>query len=132
VGLLVGRVWKSLKVTDSMRERATRVAGHHQNLRIWCAHPSDILVFKSITDRKADEDDIDTIVAAGGADWDTILAEMRRQRNTGGRIWSATFYQALERLSGTVTVPILDEVRRMAEEDLERRASERAGKGGPS
>jgi hypothetical protein len=114
-----------------MMKRSKRVVEDLDRLRIMCCSPEDIFVFKSITDRPADRDDMETIFA-GGIEWETVLGEMEWQRSNADRLWSPMFYQSMLEFAGNqpARVPILGDLQKMAESDLELKFGHRLTKPG--
>lgn len=101
-----------------MIDRAERIEPDLDRLRIFRVHPVDIFIFKSITDRPADRDDMDAIFATG-LDWDTVLDEMRWQSANSERAWTGVFAQSMKELSEAGRdVPILDELEELADREV--------------
>lgn len=67
----------TLYFSDTMRERAERLDTYH-NLTVELASPEDIFLFKSVTPRATDRDDMNTLLQTG-LDTDTILDEIHVQ-----------------------------------------------------
>lgn len=125
--LYVGKVCGCLTLSPGMRQRAQPVEATLQRLRMRACSAEDIFVFKSITEREADLDDLD-LLATRGLDWDTIQAEMEWQRSNSDRTWTVLFHSRLQDLADRgFTVPILPRLRDLAEEDLERTHGHKAG-----
>lgn len=118
--LYVGKVCGCLPLSPGMRQRATLVEPSLKRLRIHACSAEDIFVFKSITEREADLDDLD-LLATRGVDWKTIQAEMEWQGEHGDRTWTVIFHDRLQELADRgYTIPILPRLRQLAEDDLER------------
>ena len=82
--------------------------------------PEDIFVFKSITDRPADEDDVE-LIHAQGVDWQAILMEMRWQSEHSATLWSPIFAQSMQIFADAGrTVSILRELVDLANRDADR------------
>jgi len=119
--LYVGKVCGCLSLSPGMRNRATLVEPALTRLRIHACSPSDIFVFKSITEREADLDDLDLLASHGLVDWAAVLEEMEWQRQNSDTVWTVRFLERLEALEERgFTVPITKQVHALAEEDLER------------
>lgn len=118
--LYVGKVCGCLTLSPGMIKRATLVEPSLHRLRIHACSPEDIFVFKSITEREADLDDLD-LLATRGLDWKIIQTEMEWQRENSDRTWTVLFHDRLQELADRgFTIPILSKIRELAEEDLER------------
>lgn len=118
--LYVKKVCGCLQLSPGMRERATLIEPGLKRLRIHACGAEDIFVFKSITERDADLDDLE-LLAARGVDWNAILAEMEWQRTNSDTVWTIRFLDRLEELRARgIVIPIIAGLRTMAEEDLER------------
>lgn len=113
----VRTVCRRLQLSPGMIARATREEPELQNLRIQRLAPSDIFIFKSITERAADKDDMDVIFASG-LDWTVVMDEMRWQSQNSDVAWAVAFYQSLEGFAkeGNV-VPILRELEALADQE---------------
>lgn len=118
--LYVRQVCGCLTLSPGMRSRATALEPDLARLRIKACSPEDIFVFKSITDREADRDDMATIIP--GIKWDVVLDEMEWQRANSETVWTSLFYGRLAELEDQgFRVPILSRLEEMATEDLEKR-----------
>lgn len=116
--IYVRTVCNALQLSPGMVERADRIEEGLERLRIFRVHPADIFIFKSITDRPADRDDMDAIFAAG-LDWDTVLDEMRWQSTNSERAWTGVFAQSMREFSEAGRdVPILEELEEIAEREV--------------
>ncbi len=116
--LYVGQVCRKLSLSPGMVERATREEPQLEKLRLHRLAPSDIFIFKSITEREADRDDMDAIYARG-LPWDIVLSEMEWQSAHSEVAWSAAFHGALETIAERGDpVPILDELEALADREV--------------
>lgn len=113
----VRTVCRRLQLSPGMISRAAREERELPNFRIHRLAPSDIFIFKSITERAADKDDMDVIFAQG-LEWNAVLEEMRWQSQNSDVAWAVAFFQALEEFAraGNV-VPILRELEALADEE---------------
>jgi hypothetical protein len=103
-----------------MTQRSSAIDLSLETLDLRRVDPADVFIFKSITDREADREDMEDIFARG-LDWETVLKEMRWQTANSERAWSAAFHRALKDFSEDgFAVPILDEVSDLAELDVVR------------
>ncbi len=82
------KVCGCLEYTQEMRERAKAIQ-YDENLKIYVSSIEDIFLFKAITDREADLDDMATLALAQ-IDWNSIEQEARNQKNAWmwiGKLW---------------------------------------------
>ena len=75
--IFVETVCRKLRITDGMVSRSTR-HGIYGKLRLNLVSPEDIFLFKSVTERAGDLDDM-ALLAERGLDWDVILSECVHQ-----------------------------------------------------
>ncbi len=113
----VRTVCRRLQLSPGMISRATREERELPNLRIQRLAPSDIFIFKSITERTADKDDMDVIFAQG-LEWDAVLDEMRWQSQNSDVAWAVAFFQSLEEFARVGNaVPILRDLETLADQE---------------
>ena len=74
------QVCNALEFTETMKARATHLTDL-QLLHVHLAAPEDIVLFKGITERLTDLEDI-RILAEAGVDWATVEEECLTQRNS--------------------------------------------------
>lgn len=115
----VRRVCRKLLLSPGMIARAVREEPALQRLRVHRVAPSDVFIFKSITERIGDKEDMDAIFARAPLPWDAVLDEMRWQCAHSEVAWSVAFLDALEQFvaEGSV-VPILEDLRELAEREV--------------
>ena len=65
-----------------------------RKLKIQIASKEDIFLFKGITEREADLDDM-RLLAESGLDWKTIKQECQNQTTLSGVLWESALYQNL-------------------------------------
>lgn len=75
------QVCRALEISEAMKSRA-RLYRSFGNLHVYLMSPEDIFLFKGITEREADLDDM-RILAETRLDWKTIEEECLSQRNVG-------------------------------------------------
>lgn len=92
--IFVGSVCGGLTLTDGMRDRAKEVYSKG-NLKIYAISPEDIFIFKSITNRVDDLEDM-AIITRRGLNWDIIEKELKSQPNFWK--WIPHYYESLEEL----------------------------------
>lgn len=106
-------VCRKLAFSPSMQRRSTEeVTFGSLTLRLTSAE--DIFLFKGVTDRPDDLDDM-SVLAASGLDWDTMKEECLSQES--GRNWASHLVRKLEDLEDKydVVAPITAELREWAE-----------------
>lgn len=112
------KVCRKLELSPGMVARAVREEPGFERLLIQRVAPSDIFIFKSITERPDDKFDMDQIYARG-LDWGVVLEEMRWQCARSDVAWSVAFLDTMEELAGEdKVVPILDALRELAEREV--------------
>jgi hypothetical protein len=117
VDLFVRQVCNALLLSPGIIERATPEPGFG-NLRLHRVASSDILIFKSITERKADEGDIEALLAAG-VDWTAVLDEVRWQVRYSERAWSRLLFERMEEFSERGHGrPVLGELETLVDRDV--------------
>jgi hypothetical protein len=92
--VFVRRVCNVVVLTDGMRKRAAEYPLPGL-LRLRVVMPEDLFIFKSVTSRMDDIEDLVALVRMG-LDWETIAAEVRVQPDNWR--WLAHFYHRLEEL----------------------------------
>jgi len=75
------RVCRSLELSEDMKSRA-QLYGGFGNLEVYLMSPEDIFLFKGITERETDLDDM-RMLAEAGLDWQTIESECLSQKRSG-------------------------------------------------
>jgi len=116
--IFVKKICNKLVFSDSMASRSTEFYSKaHVTLRI--ASKEDIFLFKGITNRAADLDDL-RLLAESGLDWEMIRTECRHQSEASGRLWEDALVQNLIDLRERYGIisPIEKELRKIAEEKL--------------
>lgn len=106
-------VCRKLAFSPSMQRRSTEEATFG-TLTLRLASAEDIFLFKGVTDRPDDLDDM-SVLAAGGLDWDAINEECLSQES--GRNWASHLVGKLEDLEEKydVVAPITAELREWGE-----------------
>ncbi|MCJ2512284.1 MAG: hypothetical protein LN409_02890 [Candidatus Thermoplasmatota archaeon] len=114
--IFVETVCRKLRITDRMARRSTRYATFGR-LKINLVSPEDIFLFKSVTERAGDLDDM-ALLAERGLDWDVILGEcVYQSRDAILEAFLAIRLQELEDEKGIVA-PIKGRLEALAEEKL--------------
>lgn len=106
-------VCRKLSFSPGMQRRSTEEATFG-TLTLRLASAEDIFLFKGVTDRPDDLDDM-SVLAAGGLDWDAVKEECRSQET--GRLWASYLVAKLEDLEEKydIVAPITAELREWAE-----------------
>lgn len=116
VDLFHDKVCKKLHLSKRMIERSmTRYSG--KNLSVHSISPSDILVFKSITDRPGDLSDCITMIDEHRISWNIVLDEIVNQVEEGEDVWITWFHDRMATLSEKYDtyIPILDRISKMSD-----------------
>ncbi|MBU0623675.1 MAG: hypothetical protein KJ672_02400 [Candidatus Thermoplasmatota archaeon] len=117
--IFVETVCRKLRITDRMVSRSTRHAAYGR-LVINLVSPEDIFLFKSVTERAGDLDDM-ALLAERGLDWDVILSEcVHQSRDLILEAFLAIRLQELEEAKGIVS-PIKATLEILAEKKLRMR-----------
>ena len=122
--LFINRVCNALMLSEGIKQR-TKPLYKGSNLTVLVASKEDIFLFKGITERKADLDDM-RILAESGLDWKLISKECQTQSAAAGVPWEMALSQNLQDLNERyhINSPIAKELRRVAEEKLEKLSRE--------
>ncbi len=91
--IFVRKVCNALTFSDEMKLR-TKQLWTKGELKLQLASKEDIFLFKGITEREADLDDM-RILAESGLDWNIIHQECQNQSTSSGRLWDDALYQKL-------------------------------------
>lgn len=83
IDLFYRRVCKGLEITDRMEGRA-ELFGSFGSLHVYLMAPEDIFLFKGVTERETDLDDM-RVLAESGVNWNIIKEECHLQEKR--RIW---------------------------------------------
>ena len=131
IDLFDTRVCSKLKLMEGMASRAA-LRYQNGNLRLFSCSGSDILIFKSITERDGDIEDCGRLIELNQVDWDIVLSEVMVQISEGNDVWITWIADRLNVLSETmgVSIPVLKTIDRMADEYLaawEKELIERSG-----
>ena len=106
------QVCNALELTDTIKARATHF-GDFGKLHIYLMAPEDIVLFKGITEREADLEDI-RILAEAGLDWGVVEEECLSQIGSGK--WAILLLDKLDELRARYGIsPRLDRLRGHAE-----------------
>jgi len=114
--IFYGQVCQGFILTPRIMERA-ELQGRFDKLTVSLMSPEDLFLFKSITERELDLDDM-RILVESGIEWDVVFDECRKQ--SGYKIWEAYLLVRLEELEKKygIQVPIYRKLYRLAEHRL--------------
>jgi hypothetical protein len=114
--IFLKQVCNALVLTPRILKRTEKL-GQFNNLSISLMSPEDIFLFKGMTERTADLEDM-RILVEQGLDWKVILDECQGQ--VGERIWEAFLLVKLEELQDKygIHVPIKGKLRQISEQRL--------------
>ncbi len=117
--LFINKVCNALMLTEQIKQRAKQLYKGN-NLTVLITSKEDIFLFKGITEREADLDDM-RILSESGLDWKLISKECQIQSAIAGVPWEMALSQNLQDLNQRyhIDAPIAKEIRRVAEEKLE-------------
>ena len=110
------RVCNALILTPRIIKRAEKL-GQFNDLSVLLMSPEDVFLFKGITERAADLEDM-RILVEQGLDWKIILDECQEQE--GERIWEAFLLVILEELHDKfgIHAPIKIKLRQISEQRI--------------
>ena len=110
IDLFVVSVCNALRLTPAIVTRSTPL-GVFGKLDVRMFAGEDVMLFKGITDRPDDEDDIAAIIEnQETVDWNAILQECTDQ-STGEKVWFDALRRKFENLAGKgYPIPILDQL----------------------
>lgn len=104
-----GTVAGQLQLTNAMIERCDR-AIKFGNLRVHLLSLTDIFVFKSITEREGDLEDVALIARQADLDWNSIFEEIKTQEDLTGQLFCFAVLDTLDVLKDRydIVAPITD------------------------
>lgn len=107
--IFVETVADQLQLTNAMIERCDRTI-KYGNLRVHLLSLTDIFVFKSITEREGDLEDVALIARQTDLDWGGIFEEIKTQEDVTGRFFSFAVLDTLDVLDDRydIVAPITD------------------------
>lgn len=112
------QVCNALTFSSTMKSRGT-VFYTKRTLKIILASKEDIFLFKGITEREADLEDM-RLLAESGLNWKVIEQECRNQSVSSGRLWENALYERLIDLKTKhkIELPIEKSLKTTLEEKL--------------
>lgn len=116
--LFLSKVCNALTLSGEMQKRAN-ILYQGNRLKILIASKEDLFLFKGITEREADLDDM-RILAQSGLNWEIISQECKSQSEATGVCWEDALYQNLIDLKVKYRIesPIEKPLRRTAERKI--------------
>jgi hypothetical protein len=116
--LFLSKVCNALTLSGEMQKRANPLY-QGSRLKVLIASKEDLFLFKGITEREADLDDI-RILAQSGLNWEIISQECKRQSQASGVCWEDALYQNLIDLKAKYGIesPIEKPLRKVAERKI--------------
>jgi hypothetical protein len=79
IDLFVENVMNKFELSDTIRKRAVKTVLSIKKLQVYCLSPHDIFLFKSITPRERDENDLILLLTKTTIDFSVIHEEIARQ-----------------------------------------------------
>ncbi len=117
--IFVNIICNGLLLSNGMIDRAEKWISHNK-INTYAVSPEDSFIFKSITSRERDRDDMNALFIHG-LNFDLIKTEMLWQtENSNDRAWLAFFYLGLEELRDKydVVIPYFDDFYELACNEL--------------
>ena len=116
--LFLIKVCNTLTLSGQMQKRATPLY-QNNHLKVLMASKEDLFLFKGITQREADLDDM-RILAQSELNWDIIIQECKSQSEVSGVCWEDALYQNLVDLKAKYGIesPIEKPLRKVAERKM--------------
>jgi len=112
-----GKVCGKLALSKTMRLRAERF-GSFGNLDVFLVSNEDVILFKAVTERARDADDIAAVIRLSRVDWNIIVEECKEQSK--GVSWHGMLHNKLIEIQErhNITSPIIKEVAAYNERDI--------------
>ena len=116
--LFINKVCNALILSAAMKQRANQLY-KGDRLTVSITSKEDVFLFKGITEREADLDDM-RILAESGIDWNVINQECQSQSEASGIPWEDALYQNLLDLKAKYNIesPIEKPLRTAAERKI--------------
>ena len=127
--LFVKKVCGNLQLSQGVKERG-ELLGKYGNLSVRMLSNEDIMLFKAVTERSGDADDIAAIVRNASIDWNVLLKECQFQSKE--RNWYASVLNKMEEIKQKygIDAPIIPKLRKASETRALKEAYERRRKAG--
>ncbi len=116
--LFLNKVCNALTLSDEMKKRSTSIY-EGDCLKVSAVSKEDLFLFKGITEREADLEDM-AMLARSGLDWGVISEECKSQSEASEVCWEDGLYQNLLDLKSKYDIvsPIEKPLRRAAEKKI--------------
>lgn len=116
--IFVKKICNKLTFSAGMESRSIEFYSK-ANVSVRHASKEDIFLFKGITNRDADLDDL-RLIAETGIDWEIVRTECRQQSEASGRLWEDALVQSLIDLREKygITSPVEVQLRKLCEEKM--------------
>ncbi len=110
--LFVNKVCGALELSEQMAARS-EVLGAYGNMTVKIVSNEDVILFKGITERIGDADDIAAIILSSRIKWDIVLAECAAQSKA--KAWYGLLYNKLIELEERhkITIPVARRLRKL-------------------
>jgi hypothetical protein len=110
--LFVGKVCGALELSERMAARS-ELLGAYGNLAVRTASNEDVILFKGITERIDDANDIAAIIRASRINWDVVLAECAAQSKA--KVWCGLLFNKMVELEEThkISIPIARRLKKL-------------------
>ena len=108
--MFIKQVCNGLLLSKAIIDRSTKIISF-ENVDIFTVAPEDVFIFKSITSRERDREDMNTLFHHG-LDFDVIRKEILWQsKHSKNRAWLAFFYVGLEEIKVmfSLDIPYFDD-----------------------
>ncbi len=111
-------VCHGLILSPHMMSRCTEMQFDFKNLKLFLLSKEDVFLFKGITERERDLEDMH-ILYLQGLDFEVIKEEIKWQSENSNIAWISYLFQRLMKLQKEygIVVPNIKEIEKMAEED---------------
>ena len=111
-------VCHGLILSHNMMNRCTEMKFDFKNLKLFLLSKEDVFLFKGITERERDLEDMHTLFLQG-LDFEIIKDEIKWQSENSNIAWIAYLFQRLTKLQDEygVVIPNIKEMEKLAEED---------------
>ncbi|MCW4006264.1 MAG: hypothetical protein NWF04_06700 [Candidatus Bathyarchaeota archaeon] len=116
--LFLNKVCNALTLSSNMKSRAPPLY-KGSRLKVFLASKEDLFLFKGITAREADLDDL-RILAQSGLSWEIVSQECKSQSQVSGVCWEDALYQNLLdlKVKYSIQAPIEKALRQTAEQKI--------------
>jgi hypothetical protein len=122
--IFLQKVCRKIILTDEMKNRAHSII-KMKHLNVFLCSNEDILIFKSITERKGDLEDC-IAIAKRGINWDIILKEIQSQiQHSGEDVWITWIGERLDILENEgINIPVMKDINKLRNNYFERMEKE--------